>query len=93
MEMLVACNELAGMASRFGAGIEVTPDTIATDVIARASLDNSYLTDPHTLERYETEMWIPSLLQREGIESWQDTGQRHLQTRLREKTLDLLESL
>ncbi|MFK7754358.1 MAG: trimethylamine methyltransferase family protein [Sedimentitalea sp.] len=93
MEMLVACDELAAMASQFGAGIEVSPETIAVDVIARASGDNSFLTDPHTLARYETEMWIPGLLRREGIENWQEAGQPDLAQRLREKTLDLLESL
>jgi trimethylamine--corrinoid protein Co-methyltransferase len=93
MEMLVACDELAAMASKFGAGIEVNADTIATEVIARASADNSFLTDPHTLERYETEMWIPALLRREGIENWQEAGQPGLRRALREKTLDLLASL
>ena len=93
MEMLVACDELAAMATQFGAGIEVTPDTIAVDVIARASGDNSFLTDPHTLARYETEMWIPNLLRREGIENWQEAGHPDLVTTLREKTLDLLGSL
>ena len=48
MEMLVACDEMAAMATRFGAGIDVTPDTIAAEVIARAAPDNSFLTDPHT---------------------------------------------
>lgn len=90
MEMLVACDEIAAMASRFGAGIEVTHETIATEVIIRASPDNSYLTDPHTLERYETEMWIPEIFHREGIENWQDAGRPDLRARLREKTLDLL---
>lgn len=93
MEMLVACDELAAMATQFGAGIDVTPETIAVDVIARASADNSYLTDPHTLARYETEMWIPNLIRREGIENWQEAGQPDLATTLREKTIDLLESL
>ncbi len=91
MEMLVACDELAAMARKFGAGIEVTRDTIATDVIARAALDNNFLTDPHTLARYETEMWIPDLFQREGIENWQEAGQPDLRARLKEKTLSLLE--
>ncbi|MDE2912192.1 MAG: trimethylamine methyltransferase family protein [Paracoccaceae bacterium] len=92
MEMLVACNELAAMASKFGAGIEVTGETIAADVIARAAADNSFLTDPHTLERYKTEMWIPRLFRREGIEDWQAAGAPDMRKQLREITLDLLES-
>jgi trimethylamine--corrinoid protein Co-methyltransferase len=92
-EMLVACDELAAMATRFGSGIDVSSETIAIDVIARASADNSFLTDPHTLARYKTEMWIPNLMRRESIENWQDADKPDLAVTLREKTLDLLESL
>ena len=92
MEMLVACNEMAGMASQFGAGIAVTTDSIAEDVIARSYADNSYLIDPHTLARYETEMWMPELFQREALETWQDPDNPDFCQRLREQTLDLLES-
>lgn len=93
MEMLVACDELAAMARKFGAGIDVNSDTIATEVVARAATDNSFLTDPHTLARYETEMWIPELFQREGIENWQEAGQPDLRTHLKDKTMTLLEGL
>lgn len=92
MEMLVACEEMAAMASKFSAGIVVDKETIATDVVARAALDNSFLTDPHTLERYQTEMWIPGLFQREGLENWQEAHAATLQERLKEKTLSLLEN-
>ena len=92
MEMLVACNEMAQMASQFGAGIEVNAESIAEDVIARAYVDNSYLTDPHTLARYETEMWIPQLFQREALEIWQEPSHPDFRSRLKEHTLDLLES-
>ncbi len=90
MEMLVACDELAAMATRFAAGIEVTSETIAVDVIKRAAPDNSFLTDPHTLARYETEMWIPGLFQRGSLEEWQLNGKQSLRARLKDKTLSLL---
>ncbi len=90
MEMLVACDELAAMATRFATGIEVTTEAIAVDVIKRAAPDNSFLTDPHTLARYETEMWIPGLLRRGSLEEWQHDGEQSLGTRLKDKTLSLL---
>lgn len=92
MEMLVACDELAAMATKVATGIKVTPETIAVDVIKRAAPENSFLTDPHTLARYETEMWIPGLLQRGSLEEWQLNGKPSLQARLKEKTLSLLSS-
>lgn len=90
MEMLVACDELAAMATKFSCGIEVTEDAIAVDVIKRAAPDNAYLTDPHTLARYETEMWMPNLFQRDSLENWQLSGQINLRARLKEKTLSIL---
>ncbi len=92
MEMLVACDELAAMATRFATGIEVTTEAIAVDVIKRAAPDNSFLTDPHTLARYETEMWIPGLLRRGSLEEWQHDGEQSLGIRLKDKTLSLLNS-
>ncbi|MGB7260506.1 MAG: trimethylamine methyltransferase family protein [Albidovulum sp.] len=91
MEMLVVCNELAAMATRFAAGIEVTEETIASDVVHRAALDNSYLTDPHTLARYETEMWLPSIFQRQSLEDWQVSRHTFRDT-IRDKLNTLLES-
>ncbi|MEP2732520.1 MAG: trimethylamine methyltransferase family protein [Ascidiaceihabitans sp.] len=91
MEMLVACDEMAAMASRFSAGILVTKETIATEVVTRAALDNSFLTDQHTLDRYQTEMWIPELFQREGLENWQESDALDMSARLKEKTLTLMQ--
>ncbi|MCP4469481.1 MAG: hypothetical protein GY815_02135 [Gammaproteobacteria bacterium] len=61
-------------------------------MIKRAAPDNSFLTDPHTLARYETEMWIPGLFQRESLEEWQLDGKPSLRARLKDKTLSLLSS-
>ncbi len=90
MEFLVACDELAAMATTFAAGIEVSEATIAKEVIARASPKNSFLTDPHTLERFETELWMPNLFQRETLEAWQLGESIDFRMRLKEKTLSLL---
>ncbi|MCP4332835.1 MAG: hypothetical protein GY785_09285, partial [Gammaproteobacteria bacterium] len=92
MEMLVACDELAAMATRFARGIEVTSQAIAVDVIKRAAPANSFLTDPHTLARYQTEMWIPGIFQRGSLEEWQLDGEQSLRARLKDKTLSLLNS-
>jgi trimethylamine---corrinoid protein Co-methyltransferase len=90
VEMLIACDELAAMSTKFAAGIDVTNETIAVDVIRRAAPDNTFLTDPHTLARYETEMWMPNLFQRNSLENWQEEGQAHIRTRLKDRLSDIL---
>lgn len=90
LEMLVACDEMAAMSARFAAGIVVDAETIGVDVIDRAWCDNSYLTDPHTLARYQTEMWMPGLFQRESLENWDLSGRLTLRERLRERVSSIL---
>ena len=59
------------------------------EISARFSAENSFLTDPHTLARYDPGTWRTSLFQRDGIKIWQLVG---FPGRLREKTLNLRES-
>ena len=90
IEMLVLCDELAGMASKFAAGIVVEEDTIALEVIKRAAAENAFLSDPHTYARYETEMWIPELFERSDVSIWLDSGSTPIRQRIKDRINDLL---
>ena len=90
LEMLVLCDELAGMVKRFTAGIQVDEDTLAFDVTRRAHQDRSFLWDEHTLRHVRTAMWSPALFRRVSLEDWQSAGAEPLQARVRERLLDLL---
>ncbi len=92
LEMLVLADELAGMASRFAAGIQVDEASLAVDVVARAAGDNSFLTDEHTHGRYLNEMWLPSLFGRSDVDMWHEAGAETLQDRLRARLDDILGS-
>ncbi|MEM7224098.1 MAG: trimethylamine methyltransferase family protein [Pseudomonadota bacterium] len=90
IEMLVLCDELAGMASKFAAGIPVDEDTIALEVIKRAAAENAFISDPHTYARYETEMWIPGLFERSDLSIWLESGSTPIRQRIKEKVHELL---
>ena len=92
LEMLVLCDELAGMAKSYAAGIKVNEDTLALDATRRAYQDHSFSTDPHTLKHVRTAMWKPSLFRRVSLDDWQSSGSETLQKRLRERVGDLLAS-
>ena len=92
LEMLVLCDELAGMAKGFAAGIQVNEDTLALDATRRAYKDHSFLMDEHTLSHVRTAMWGPTLFRRNSLEDWRSSGSRKMQERVREKLLDLLSS-
>jgi len=90
LEMLVLCDELAGMASRIAAGIIVDEEHLAFDVIKKAGKTGSFIVEDHTLNHVRTEMWIPSLIQRMTLTKWTDSGTKSMQERIRDKLKILL---
>jgi len=73
-EKLVLDDEMCGMMRRYEEGIEVTPDTLAYDVIANVGSEGNYLMEMHTVKRCRSEFWTPALVDRSGLEEWMETG-------------------
>ena len=90
LEMLVLCDELAGMVSKLAGGIVVNEETLAVDVVKRAAMSTAYLTDSHTYDRYMDEMWMPGLFERSDLSVWLEGNAKPLQQRIRDKLADLL---
>ena len=90
LEMLTLCDELVGWTNQMAGGCVVDTDTIAVEVIKRAALDNSYLTDQHTQDRYLSENWFPTLMERSDADAWLDRGRHDMRARIGEKLNDML---
>jgi len=90
IEMLVLCDEVAGMVTTFAGGIAVNEDTLAFDVIKRSAEENNFLTDAHTMNRYMTEMWIPSMFERSDIRLWQEEGASFLREKIKDRLAEIL---
>jgi len=67
-------HEMCGMVRRFQKGITVDEETLAYDVIAGVGSGGNYLMETHTLERFRTEFWRPTVSSREGIDKWMAAG-------------------
>lgn len=91
-EMLVMGNEIIGMAKRFLRGIEVTPETLARDVVARVGPAGHYLEDDHTYDHFKTQLWRPTLLDRQGRDDWELAGSKDMAARVKDATIGLIES-
>ena len=89
-EMLVLCDELAGMACKLAGGIAVDEASLAVDVVKRAAAENAFLSDSHTYDRYLNEMWMPGLFERSDISIWLESGSTPMRARIKEKLQDLL---
>ncbi|MGD2144489.1 MAG: trimethylamine methyltransferase family protein [Anaerolineae bacterium] len=62
------------MMRRCEQGIEVTPETLAYDVIAKVGSDGNCLMEMYTVERCCGEFWTPTVVVRTGLEGRMDTG-------------------
>jgi trimethylamine--corrinoid protein Co-methyltransferase len=90
-DMLVMSNEVIAMAKRILGGVDVTPDTLAVDVIEEVGPGGHYLTQEHTRQHFRREMWLPSLMDRQMRRAWQAGGAKTMADRVRTRVLDILE--
>jgi trimethylamine--corrinoid protein Co-methyltransferase len=72
--MMVVCDEIIGFVRRLMRGIEITPETLALDVIDQVGPGGSYLTAPHTLQHFR-QVWYPRVLDRHNHHGWMKAGQ------------------
>jgi trimethylamine--corrinoid protein Co-methyltransferase len=90
-DMLVMSDEVIGMAKRILEGIKVTPETLAVDVIEQVGPGGHYLTQEHTRQHFRTELWFPTLMDRQMRRNWESGGKKGLAERVRAKVLHILE--
>ena len=73
-EKYIIDNEIIGMVLRVLRGIEVTPETIAADLIKRVGPAGNFLREPHTIKHMRSEFFFPQLSDREPREDWLANG-------------------
>ncbi|HEY72631.1 MAG: hypothetical protein DRJ03_25855 [Chloroflexi bacterium] len=90
-EKFVLDDEMCGMVRRLQRGIEVTPETLAYDVITQVGSGGNYLAEMHTVKRCRTEFWQPAICDRSGVEAWMAGGRQDAVARARQRWQKLLE--
>jgi len=83
-------NEICGMVYRVLRGIEVTPDTLAVNVIREVGPGGQFLAHSHTREHYRLENWEPKLSNRMTREEWEESGARDVREMAREEVKRIL---
>jgi trimethylamine--corrinoid protein Co-methyltransferase len=72
---LVVDDELARYVERILRGFEVTPETLAVETIGGVGPGGNFLAEPHTVEHFRQELWLPSALwARQNYEDWKAEG-------------------
>jgi trimethylamine--corrinoid protein Co-methyltransferase len=89
-QQLVAMDEVAGLVKRFMRGIEISPESIALDVIEEVGPGGQFLDHKHTYQHFRSN-WIPRLFNRASREEWDLEGGLTMGDRAAVKVRELLE--
>ena len=66
-EKFVLDDDMIGMVRHYLRGIEVTPETLGYEVIARVGHNGHFIGEDHTLERCRSAFWQPMISDRSGL--------------------------
>jgi trimethylamine--corrinoid protein Co-methyltransferase len=91
LELIVATNEFISLIDCIMRGIEVTPETLALEVIEKVGPGGSYLGEDHTFSHFRTN-WLPVLANRSNYEQWMAAGGMSLGDRANLRVREILQT-
>ena len=92
LELIVIMDEYLSLNRRLFAGVEVTPETLAVDVIRDVGPGGDFLAHRHTAKNVRKAQWRPTIINRQGYVRWAQEGGLDLREKARLKALKLLET-
>lgn len=90
MEMVILCNEMIALARRVSRGVEVTPETLAIDVVDEVGPGGHFMQTDHTVENFRKELWFPQMIVRGTYGQWEAQGKQDMTQRLNAKARDIM---
>lgn len=93
LESLVISNEIVGMVKRVMKGFTISDETLALDMINGVGPAGHFMEKDHTFEHFRTDVWYPSIFERDRFEPWMANGEKDVITRASEKVQSLIKSM
>ena len=90
LSYLVLVDEIVDMAKRIMRGIEVTPETIMLDLIEKVGPGGMFLNQAQSASLCRREAWVPTVLDRNPYNIWEQKGARTTEEALNEKLMKIL---
>jgi trimethylamine--corrinoid protein Co-methyltransferase len=87
---VVITDEIISLNRRTLEGIEVNPETLGVEVIAKVGPGGEFLREKHTAKYVRSQQWKPTMLNRKTRENWKADGAPDLRERARRKALAIL---
>ena len=93
LSWLLMDHELMDYVKRIARGFDVSSDTLATDVIHTVGPAGNFLSEPHTVENFRRQLWLPAdVWTRQSWDVWQTGGGESMAERLRRQVVHILAS-
>lgn len=90
LEMLLICDEMVHMLERILAGMRVSDETLALDLIKNVGTRGNYLAEDHTAAFFRQELFFPILFRRQSIDQWMESGATSIVQRAHERVEAIL---
>ena len=74
LELIVLTDEFLSMNRKLFAGVEVTPETLAVDVVRDVGPGGDFLAHRHTAKNVRKAQWRPTIINRQGHVRWAEEG-------------------
>jgi trimethylamine--corrinoid protein Co-methyltransferase len=91
LEAFVMSDEIIKTVRRIVGGIEVSPETLAYDLIASVGPGGHFLGEDHTLDHFR-EHHYSDLIDRQDFEGWMNSGAKSMNDAMTEKVHHILET-
>jgi len=90
-EYVVLTAEIIRQMRAFADGVRLDDEALALEAIDQVGPGGEFLSHDHTLGHWR-ELWTPRFFDRQRLDKWRDAGSPTLNARLREATIDLMDS-
>ena len=92
-QTFIYCHEIIDQALRFADGFLLDDASVGLNEIHDVGPGKAFVTAPTTLKNYKDGYYVSPIFPRWSMEKWIEAGQPHVQTKLREYTIELLKDL
>lgn len=89
-EFMVLVNDIVTSVKHYMEGIPVTKETLALDIIDKVGPGGHFLQEKHTMDHFRN-IKYSQLFERQVYENWKNAGEKKMEQRLQELTLQIME--
>lgn len=87
---IVMCDEIISYVKRVVRGFDISREKLAVDVIRAVGPAGHYLTQAHTRDHFQHELWRPKHANRDDLETWVRKGAQRYGERVTQKAREIL---